>query len=236
MMARRRVVLFAAGTLAVWLIVLALVGKISIDRISAPPWGNSLGDDTSARVTANSHVGQVFTAPFTGLYRIEVYAATIPTANLSQVSLHLRSGLGAESELHVAKLESAGLQEGDPVSIEFEPQRDSKGREYYFYVESASPAENDGITLRYGPQSILDGATATLDEQPIAGNLEFLTFYSLRTRDKVDLLLTRLAEGRPYFLGAKSFYIVLAVAYCIVLAVFLLFVARRILDESRGEA
>lgn len=235
-MARRRAVLFVAGTLAVWLIVLALVGKVSIDRISAPPWGNSLGDDTSATVTANSHVGQVFTAPFTGLYRIEVYAAAIPTDDVSQVSLHLTSGPGADSDLHVATFDSADLQGGNPISIEFEPQRDSKGREYYFYVESASPAEDGGITLRYGPQSILDGASATLDEQPIGGNLEFLTFYSLRTRDKVDLLLTRLAEGRPYFLGTKTFYIVLAAAYCIVLAVFLLFVARRILDESRGEA
>jgi hypothetical protein len=233
-MIRRR--LFVTGTLAVWLVVLALVGKISIDRLSVPAWGNPIGDDRSAPVDGSSRVGQVFTAPFPGLYRIEIMLDTGSSPNPRQGTFHLATGPGAASDLEVATFDTRNLLEGGVLGIEFEPMRNSKEQPYYFFVESGAPTSDDAVTLAYGPQSILDGASAYLNGEPIAGNLEFRTYYSLRTREKLDVLLTRLAEGRPYFLGTKGFYIVLAVVYCAVLSAFLLFVAHRILDEGEGEA
>jgi hypothetical protein len=79
----------------------------------------------------------------------------------------------------------------------------------------------------------LEGASATLNGQAVDGNLKFRTYYSLRTRDKVDVLLTRMAAGRPYLLGSKGFYAGLAVAYVIVLGIFLWYVAQTILEDER---
>ena len=72
-----------------------------------------------------------------------------------------------------------------------------------------------------------------MNGQAVGGNLKFRTFYSLRTRDKVDLLLARMAAGRPYLLGTKGFYVGLAIAYGIVLGIFLWYVAQTILEDER---
>ena len=234
MMVRRR--LFLIATLAIWLAVLALVGKVSINRLAAPVWGNPTGDESSAQVAGNSRVGQVFTAPYAGLYRVEIVVAGVPVSGSSQVTFHVASSPDATSDLKSRTFDASTLLEGSPLSLEFDPVRTSKGQRFYFFLESDSPSGAEGITLGYDPQSVLDGATAYLDGRPIAGNLEFRTYYSLRSRDKVDLLLTRLSEGRPYFLGTKGFYILLAVAYCLVLGVFLLYIAQRIIDEGEGGA
>ncbi len=233
-MVKRR--LFLTGTLVVWLAVLAIVGKVSIDRLSVPIWGNPTGDASSARVTGSSQVGEVFVAPYHGLYRIEIEVAEGPASDSGQITFHVASSPDATSDLKAHTFDASGILDGSSLSLEFDPIRTSKGQQFYFFVESDSPATAEGITLSYDPQNILDGASAYLNGQPIAGNLEFRTHYSLRTREKVDLLLTRLAEGRPYFLGTRGFYVVLAVAYCVVLGVFLLFVAQRILGDSEGDS
>jgi hypothetical protein len=90
--------------------------------------------------------------------------------------------------------------------------------------------------VRYGPQSILEGGSAYVNGQPVTGNLQFQTYFSLRTREKAELLLTRMAEGRPYLLGVKGFYIGLAVVYALVLLTFLLQIARVILEEHKEES
>ncbi len=232
-MVRRR--LYVLGTLAIWLALLVVLAKISIDRLSAPSWGNPIGDESSAPIAGTSRIGQVFMAPLPGLHRIEIVVDRASSAGSRQVTFQLTQGPDAESELEAETFDISGATSGTPLSLEFAPIRTSKGQEFYFFVQSASATATDGISLRYGPESVLADSSAYLDGQPIAGNLEFRTYYSLRTRDKVDLLLTRLAEGRPYFLGTKGFYIALAVAYGVVLCAFLLFVARRILDENEGE-
>jgi hypothetical protein len=92
------------------------------------------------------------------------------------------------------------------------------------------------VAVRYGPESALEGASAYLNDEALPGNLRFHSYYSLRTRERIDLLLTRVAAGRPYFLGTKGFYAGLALIYALVLATFLAVVARAVLEEGEGES
>ena len=229
-MTKRR--LFVLGSTIVWLVAMAAVVKTSVDRGSVPPWGNSLGDDRSAEIERSTHVGQQFTAPFPGLHRVQVALDPATAHAARRVTFHLKTGPLAQEDLWTADLSTSEVQDGVPHGFEFPPMRNSKGRTIYFYLDSPDSAPGDAITARYSPAAILDGASAYLDGQPVAGDLQFDTFYAPRTRDKIDLLLTRMAEGRPYLFGTKGVFVSLAAVYILTLGAFLWHAAQAVLAED----
>jgi hypothetical protein len=148
------------------------------------------------------------------------------------VAFHLKSSPSAAEEVWSTEFSTTDAQ-GEPLrSFEFPVMRDSKGQTYYFYLESPESVPGDALAVRYSPDAVVDGGAAYVDGQPVAGNLQFQTHYSLRTRDKADLLLASMAEGRPYLFGTKGLYVGLAVIYVLVLGLFLWRVAQAVLQEE----
>lgn len=228
----RRTGLFAVVVLVIWLATLGLVTKLSVDRLAVPPWGSNVAEAQVLAVETGTVVGQAFRAPYPGLFRIEIWPESQGRAGSGIVTL--RRASPPEAVLQASSFSFDELEAGKPYAQEFEPQRDSKGEEYVLSVESSRDGADDAFTLAYSADSDLEGATATLDGDPIAGNLRFQTYYTLRTRDKLDLLLSRLAEGRPYFLGTRGFYVILAIVYALLLAIFLWQIAGLITDKREG--
>jgi hypothetical protein len=223
----------AAALAVVWLAALILVVKMGLDRLSAPPWGNAAAGDLSPEVAGSTQVGQAWRAPLPGLYRIEVSVQPPPTGTGQPVTFHLRTGLDATSDLWTATIDPVQIAAGAPYAFEFEPVRDSKARTFYFYLESPESGPGEAIQAVYGPASVLDGGSAYVNGQEVGGNLVFQTYYSLRTRDKIDLLLERMAQGRPYALGTKGFYVALAVLYILLLLLLIWQVGRRVASEEK---
>lgn len=223
--------LLYAGVVVLWAVSLVLVAKSALDRLPIEPWGNPIGGDSMA-VAGETRVGQSFVAPLPGLYRIEVVLDRATAGSTQPITFHLKSDPTAEQDLWTATFSSADVQSGTAYSIEFPVRRDSKGRAYYFYLDSPESTPGEAVTVRYSPAAVLDGASAYLNDRPVAGDLQFHTFYSLRTRERLDLLLSRMAEGKPYLLGVKGFYVGLGLVYAAVLCAFLLQVARVILTEQ----
>ncbi len=214
--------------LAVWLVALLVVAKSGLDRLTAPPWGNSAGGDLSPELVGSTQVGQAWTAPLPGLYRIEVALQPPATGAAEPLTFHLRAGVDATSDLWTETIDPGQITAGVPYAFEFEPVRDSEGQTFYFFLESPVSRPDEAVRVVYGPASVLDGAGAYIDGQQVTGNLVFQTRYSLRTRDKIGLLLNRLTQGRPYILGTKGFYVGLAVVYTVLLLVLIWQVARRL--------
>lgn len=231
----RRYVLFA-GLMALWLLALGIVAKTAIDKITVPPWGNPIGDRLSVEIAGGTQVGQQFTAPWPGLYGIQVMLDQATATEAREITFHLKTSPSAATDLWVSSFSSGDVQASTPFYIEFAPLRNSQGQTYYVYLESATSTSGNAIAARYSPDAVLDGASAYLNAQPSPGNLQFHTFYSLTTREKVDLLLTRMAQGRPYFLGTKGFYVGLALVYALVLSAFVLYVGKIILEEQERQA
>jgi hypothetical protein len=224
---------FILGSTALWLMGLALIVKASVDQISAPPWGNPRGDQPLTATGEGSQVGQRFTAPLPGLYRIQIGMADAVTGDAQSIIFHLKEDQADAEDLWSANRSEGSAQAMRLYDVEFPPLRDSKGQIYSFYLEPVSGTAEETVSARYNPSARLEGASAYLDGQPVAGNLQFLTYYTLRTRDKADLLIARIAESRPYLLGAKGFYIALAAVYVVVLGVFLARAAQAILREQK---
>jgi len=159
-----------------------------------------------------------------------------PGGTPGDLVLHLRTDPEATVDLRTATINLDGWVADQPFGFAFEPIRDSAGQSYYFFLESPQPAPGQAVAVLYGPEAVLEGAGAYLNGQPLAGNLRFHSYYSLRTRERIDLLLTRMAAGRPYFLGAKGFYVGLALVYGLLVAIFVIQVARAMLAEAEGES
>jgi len=231
-MKRRYLALFLVLLTAAWAVALAAVAKNAVDRLEIRPWGNPMGDNVSAPLAGDTRVGQSFIAPMAGLYRIEFSLVPAGGDAAQPVIFHLKASPAATEDLYTAQFGTIRIDAGVPFGFEFEPIRDSKDREFFFYLESPGTVPEEAPSVRYSPNATLEKAGAYLDGEPVAGDLAFHTFYTLRTRDRVDLLLNRMAAGRPYLMGSRAFYLVLAVAYVLALGVFLHKVGSQVVKES----
>ncbi|MEJ2211988.1 MAG: hypothetical protein P8129_23555, partial [Anaerolineae bacterium] len=184
-MKRRYLVLALILITSVWAIGLAAVAKSALDRLEIRPWGNPMAGSVSPPLAGETRVGQVFVAPMPGLYRLEVSLVPPERDTARPLLLHLRAGSTAQADLYTAEFTTAEIAPGTPLGFDFDPIRDSQGREFFFYLESPGTAPDEAARVLYGPRSTLDNATALVDGEPLAGDLAFHTLYSLRTRDRV---------------------------------------------------
>ena len=219
------------GVLAIWAGLLVLVFKVSLDRLAAPAWGNAVGTTRSAELASGIRVGQQFVAPWPGLHRVDVTIDQAGRDAKGQVTFRLTDDSG--QELWVETVDAAAMQSTGVQAFEFPPLGDSKGQSYAFSLESSEANSEEAIALGYSPGSTLESATALVNGQPTDGSLQFNTYYSLRTRDRVGLLLFRLVDGRSYLPGSKAFYTGLAAIYGVALAVFLWLAIRTIVQEQK---
>jgi hypothetical protein len=217
---------------AAWLAALAALAKGALDGLEIRPWGNPMSDSISAPVAGTTRVGQSFVAPMPGLYRIEVSLVPGDGGAARPVSFHLQADPSVGEDLATIEFSTTEIEAGIPFGFEFEPIRDSMGRRFFFFLESPESEPEQAPRVRYSPSAMLERANAYLDGQPLSGSLTFHSYYNLRTHDRVDLLLSRMTEGRPYLMGSKAFYLVLAALYALGLGVFLYKVGDHAIRES----
>lgn len=226
---RRRI--FVLGTAGLWLVGLAVLAKVSVDRLqfTPEPWDSRPGGALPAEVLSGLQVGQQFAASLPGLYRIEIILDPTADTPPGLVVFHLKSGARAGEDLRTGVLEA---HEEGVYAAEFGPLRDSAGQSYYFSLESPDRE----VAVAYDPTATRAGSSAYRNGQPMAGSLRFRVWHTLRTRDKVTLFLARLTGDRPFPLASKTVQVGLGVAYALALAVLLFKMARLVLREQEGSA
>lgn len=231
----RRHLLFGAA-LAVWLAVLALVAGTSLRRLPAPSWGNPAGESLSAEIAGATRVGQAFTAPLPGLSGLRLTLDRASAGGARQIILHLKDDSQAGAGVLTREFWTSEVPGAVSYRFDMAPLRNSAGRTYTMILESPTSQAGDAVAARYSPTSALQGSGAMLDGQRLAGDLQFQAVFTLTTPQKVDLLLTRMAQGRPHLLGWKGFYVGVALAYALALGTFLWQVARSLVDDRGGTA
>lgn len=231
-MTRRR--LYYLAFVAIWAALLGVGVKRSLDRLPDPTWASPTGGGSSLEVVSGAPVAQAFTAPLPGLYRIDVTLEQAATGSTGPITFHLKSDPAAEQDIWATTLDGDAHQSGQTLSFSFPVLPDSAEQTYYFRLEVPVRASGSGVALRYAPGSGPDGARAYVNEQPVPGNLEFKTFYSLRTRDRLRLMLNRMAAGRPYMFGSEGCYVGLGLVYVVVLGALMRKVAVGILGKQGG--
>jgi hypothetical protein len=210
------------------LAILALAATIAIDRLAEPGWGYPVPGTGRLPIHGSIQIAQAFTAPWRGLSGIQVALAQEGEPASCTAVIRLQDALNTREDLWAQEFVLRDLAAGALYRFDFPALRESAGRRYYVALEAPSCTTGRSPSAVWDAGGAPEGSAAYQDGRPIPGALQFQTFYTLTAWDKADLLLTRMAAGRPYLLGRKGLYAGLFVAWAVVLVLFVVQTADRL--------
>jgi len=200
------------GTLWVWPDVGGLVPK-----------GSTIGE-----LVASTQACQTITAEYPGLFLVDIKFATFARANTGPVIFHLRVSPDAAEDLFTTTIEAADVEDNAYYSFEFPSLADSAGRTLYFCLEAPQAEPGNAITIWGATEDEYPNGEAVLVGLEDRGvrDLTFRLGYDPPLTVKAGILLDRLAANKPSLWGDKQFYIVLALAYLVLLYILFVWVMK----------
>lgn len=216
-------------------LALLLIGVASLGRFNVGPVGQPIADTPAGEIRGSITIGQLFTAPYNGLYRIDVSMATYARENTHDVFFHLRSSPQAEHDLVTITVNAREIEDNQFRPCIFEPIRDSAGKSYYFFFDSPDSLPGDAITVWGTIKELYPEGQLYRNHQAAGGDLVFLIYYRPSTLDKVDILLDRLTANKPLFWGDRRFYLLLALLCMALLALFVVEIAKNPPEEKSSD-
>lgn len=145
--------------------------------------------------------GQSFVCAQDHLYRIDLSTATYARVNSAPVILHLQMSPETNTDILTVTLPGPEIQNERPTVFEFPPLPDSRGKPYYFYIESSGALPGDAITVYANANDQYAGGTAYRNGQAVDGDLVF-TAYSRQTFTLSGVLrdfVSRVSQDVPFF-------------------------------------
>ncbi len=122
-------------------------------------------------------VGQTFVAHENGLSRVDVLLATYARKNTHPVIFHLKESPGAADDIATITFSAARVKDNAFHQFKFAPIPDSKGKSYFFALESPQSVPGDAITIWHEPEDVYDEGAMYVNGQPTNGDLAFRTYY-----------------------------------------------------------
>ena len=122
-------------------------------------------------------VGQTFVAHENGLSRVDVLLATYARKNTHPVIFHLKESPGAADDIATIIFSAARVKDNAFHQFKFAPIPDSKGKSYFFALESPQSVPGDAITIWHEPEDIYDEGAMYVNGQPTNGDLAFRAYY-----------------------------------------------------------
>ena len=166
----------AKGNIRFGLIIsLVLVGLsgCTLDNIAARQseaiglWSELVGGET---------FGQSFVCTRDNLYRIDLGTATYARVNSGAVTFRLQSSTKASTDIVSITLPGPDIQNERPTSFVFPPLPDSRGKTFYFYIESPEAVPGDAITVYANTHDQYPDGEAYRNGQVVAGDLAFAAY------------------------------------------------------------
>jgi len=145
-----------------------------------------LYDGTVGEILPGKTFGQTFVSHQPNLCRIDVLLATYCRTNTCDLTFRLRVGSPGGEEVATITVNGASVQDNKWHPFRFPPLLDSRGRTYYFSLESANATPGNALTayLALGPSDV---GTRYQNGRPRDGSLAFRTYYLSPTPDELML-------------------------------------------------
>ena len=142
-----------------------------------------LFDGTVGEILPGKTFGQCFVSHQPNLCRVDVLLATYRRVNTCDLTFRLRLGSPDGEEVAAITVNGASIQDNKWHPFRFPPLLESKGRTYYFSLESANAAPGNALTayLALGPSDV---GTRYENGRPRNGSLAFRTYYLAPTPDE----------------------------------------------------
>lgn len=109
-------------------------------------------------LTGEASVGQIVAVDENNWSAIEIGMATFSSRRNSQeVILHVRESLESREDLRTTRVNASEIQDSAFHLFEFEPIKDSAGKEFYIYLESSASTPGDAVTVRFANHDLVPG-------------------------------------------------------------------------------
>lgn len=194
---------------------IVLIIFISVFFLSVSPptlievYNQSQNDIPVGEIYGSMKIGQTFEADHKGLSAIEVLLATFNRVNEGTFVFHLRDSLKSEDNMVWYNVNMREIQDNTFFRFSIPKIRDykgkkilfSKGKKYYFYLESPHAEPGNAITIWSSSENLYKDGEKIINGVPSQGDLVFKTEYELGWRLSYHTLSIRLMNILNYFLN-----------------------------------
>ena len=156
-------------------------------------------------------VGQTFKADYNYLNRIDISFGTYARENTHDIIFHLRQ-VNNDTDVRAVKFNARDIRNNDYNSIYFEPITDSKGKRYYFFLESPSSVNGNALTVWVKTKDTYHDGEFILNGRSAGGDVLFRPYYQSNLEDFFHTVSTRIAIFVP-IPGIMQFLSVLLIGY-----------------------
>lgn len=170
-------------------------------------------DKPFGEVTNNNIIGQSFISTEDDLRTIEILLATYARTNTEDVIFHLMESSDSKEDIVTLVVNAREIRDNSYYSFNFEPIRKSKGKSYYFYLESPNSTSGNAITAWYCSDDVYDSGSLYRNHEEITGDVQFIARCKISIFDILNNFYNRLLQDVPFFI----FYFVSIVVLIVLL-------------------
>ena len=202
-----------------WIFVLVVVGAaIIFFSISLPQRvvvANQLKNDIPVgEVYGEMNIGQTFVAEHNNLSAIEVLLATYNRKNTGKFIFHLKDGLKSKEDIYSFVGDLSKVKDNEFFRFSIPKIGKSKGRKYYFFIESPKAQPGNAITTWSSSKDLYKEGEKIVNGVSAPGDLVFKTEYEQGLRLSAGAFLARTINFVNFFIHLflnKVFYILLSI-------------------------
>lgn len=206
---RSRGWVFAVLFWGLFVLAYLLIGARLLEQAAPRPIGQIHSDTSAGPLHGSLTMGQTFWSCYPGLHRIDVNMATYTRVNTHDVIFYLRKSPTATTDLVTIVVNAREIEDNAWHRFEFAPLADSADRAFYFFLASPASTPDNAVTVYGRTSDSYKEGRAYLNDQPAGGDLAFLAYYQATPLDMIGVMLARMAQSKPGWLGQPWFYVVL---------------------------
>lgn len=163
-------------------------------------------------------VGQTFVSHENGLSRIDVLLATYARKNTHLVTFRLKESPDAARDIATITINAAKIKDNVFHQFKFAPIIDSKGKSYFFVLESPQSVPGDAITIWHSPDDVYDEGTLHINGQATGGDLAFRTYYGGGWEDIARSIGSDMGRGLALLVLATLLFVLPGYALLVLLS------------------
>jgi hypothetical protein len=134
-------------------------------------------DFSPGEIVKGMEIGQTFYCNNDNLARIKVMLATYNRENHQDVIFHLKKSPDSEEDIYTEKFNASEVIDNAYRSFDFPPIPDSKGKTFYFSLESPQSNNRDAITVWAVSENKYNMGQIYINRKKIDGDLRFITYF-----------------------------------------------------------
>lgn len=199
--------IFAFAVAGVFALVLSIGLPQHVSMANQPQFNMTEGE-----IYRDRTCGQTFIANHNNLNAIELLLATYNRKNTGRLVFHLRESPASREDILTIEKEMSEIQDNAFHRFSFPEIENSKGKNYYFFLEAPEAAPGNAITIWSFSGDVYKEGEKIMEGKPSHGDLYFKTEYNLGWRLSGHALSWRLSRFLKFFIGLFGntvFYFVL---------------------------